>query len=62
MVLENVKEMWTEMPKTGKGKKKAKPVAKDRFLSFRKENRVSEKLNLLVKRVLKFFAIICSIA
>ena len=26
MVLENVKEVWTEVPKTGKGKKKAKPV------------------------------------
>jgi len=24
--------MWTELPKTGKGKKKAKPVAKDRFI------------------------------
>ncbi|KAJ3189552.1 Small nuclear ribonucleoprotein Sm D2 [Irineochytrium annulatum] len=33
MVLENVKEMWTEIPKTGKGKKKAKPVNKDRFIS-----------------------------
>eukprot|EP01116_Phalansterium_solitarium_P014025 TRINITY_DN31524_c0_g1_i1.p2 TRINITY_DN31524_c0_g1~~TRINITY_DN31524_c0_g1_i1.p2 ORF type:complete len:117 (+),score=29.90 TRINITY_DN31524_c0_g1_i1:48-398(+) len=33
MVLENVKEMWTEAPKTGKGKKKAKPVSKDRFIS-----------------------------
>ena len=33
MVLENVKEMWTEVPKTGKGKKKAKPVSKDRFIS-----------------------------
>lgn len=33
MVLENVKEMWTEQPKTGKGKKKAKPVNKDRFIS-----------------------------
>jgi len=33
MVLENVKEMWTELPKTGKGKKKAKPVNKDRFIS-----------------------------
>jgi len=33
MVLENVKEMWTEVPKTGKGKKKAKPVNKDRFIS-----------------------------
>ncbi|KAI9143371.1 hypothetical protein BKA69DRAFT_121147 [Paraphysoderma sedebokerense] len=33
MVLENVKEMWTEIPRTGKGKKKAKPVNKDRFIS-----------------------------
>ena len=33
MVLENVQEMWTEVPKTGKGKKKAKPVNKDRFIS-----------------------------
>ena len=33
MVLENVKEMWTEAPKTGKGKAKAKPVNKDRFIS-----------------------------
>lgn len=33
MVLENVKEMWTETPKTGKGKKKAKPVNKDRYIS-----------------------------
>ncbi|KAI9209851.1 uncharacterized protein BJ171DRAFT_485234 [Polychytrium aggregatum] len=33
MVLENVKEMWSEVPKTGKGKKKAKPVNKDRFIS-----------------------------
>jgi len=33
MVLVNVKEMWTEIPKTGKGKKKAKPVNKDRFIS-----------------------------
>ncbi|KAJ2961634.1 hypothetical protein NQZ79_g3203 [Umbelopsis isabellina] len=32
MVLENVKEMWTETPKSGKGKK-AKPVNKDRFIS-----------------------------
>ena len=28
MVLENVKEMWTEAPKTGKGKAKAKPINK----------------------------------
>ena len=33
MVLENVKEMWTEVPKSGKGKKAAKPVNKDRFIS-----------------------------
>ncbi|KAJ3010838.1 UNVERIFIED_CONTAM: Small nuclear ribonucleoprotein Sm D2 [Siphonaria sp. JEL0065] len=33
MVLENVKEMWTETPQAGKGKKKAKPVNKDRFIS-----------------------------
>merc|ERR1719198_239624 len=33
MVLENVKEMWTEMPKAGKGAKKAKPVNKDRYIS-----------------------------
>ncbi|CAG5127498.1 unnamed protein product, partial [Candidula unifasciata] len=33
MVLENVKEMWTEQPKAGKGKKKSKPVNKDRFIS-----------------------------
>ena len=33
MVLENVKEVWTEVPKTGKGKKKAQPINKDRFIS-----------------------------
>ncbi|KAI3943012.1 hypothetical protein MKX01_024935 [Papaver californicum] len=33
MVLENVREMWTEVPKTGKGKKKAHPMNKDRFIS-----------------------------
>ncbi|KAL6077165.1 mRNA splicing protein [Balamuthia mandrillaris] len=33
LVLENVKEMWTEVPKTGKGKKKAKPVNRERFIS-----------------------------
>ena len=33
MVLENVKEMWTEVPKTGKGKSKAKPVNKDRYIA-----------------------------
>ena len=29
-VLENVKEFWTEVPKSGKGKKKARVVNKDR--------------------------------
>eukprot|EP00088_Acartia_fossae_P051942 TRINITY_DN58469_c0_g1_i1.p2 TRINITY_DN58469_c0_g1~~TRINITY_DN58469_c0_g1_i1.p2 ORF type:complete len:113 (-),score=14.10 TRINITY_DN58469_c0_g1_i1:282-620(-) len=33
MVLENVKEMWTEAPRKGKGSKKGKPVNKDRFIS-----------------------------
>jgi small nuclear ribonucleoprotein D2 len=33
MVLENVEEMWEELPRTGKGKKKAKPVNRDRFIS-----------------------------
>lgn len=33
MVLENVKEMWTETPKAGKGKKKGKPVNKDRYIA-----------------------------
>lgn len=33
MVLENVKEMWTETPRSGKGKKKQKPVNRDRFIS-----------------------------
>ncbi|MFS7992746.1 putative small nuclear ribonucleoprotein Sm D2 [Helianthus anomalus] len=33
MVLENIREMWTEVPKTGKGKKKALPVNKDKFIS-----------------------------
>ena len=32
MVLENVKEMWTEIPKLADGKK-GKPVNKDRFIS-----------------------------
>ncbi|XP_063103599.1 small nuclear ribonucleoprotein Sm D2-like [Cavia porcellus] len=32
MVLENVKEMWTEVPKSGKGKK-SKPVNKDCYIS-----------------------------
>jgi small nuclear ribonucleoprotein D2 len=33
MVLENVKEMWTETPKSQKGLKQAKPINKDRFIS-----------------------------
>ncbi|EGO61148.1 small nuclear ribonucleoprotein Sm D2 [Neurospora tetrasperma FGSC 2508] len=32
MVLENVKEMWTETPRLANGKK-GKPVNKDRFIS-----------------------------
>ena len=32
MVLENVKEMWTEVPKTSKGKAPP-PINKDRFIS-----------------------------
>eukprot|EP00775_Hariotina_reticulata_P011134 gene11134-11287_t len=32
MVLENVKEMWTEIPKSGKGQK-GRPVNRDRFIS-----------------------------
>ena len=31
MVLENVKEIWTETPKSGKGK--AKPINKERYIS-----------------------------
>ncbi|KFD47580.1 hypothetical protein M514_11544 [Trichuris suis] len=33
MVLEEVKEMWTELPKGGKNQKKGKPVNKDRFIA-----------------------------
>lgn len=33
MVLENVKEMWTEAPKASKGQKKKKPINKDRYIS-----------------------------
>lgn len=32
MVLENVKEMWTEVPRLAGGKK-GKPLNKDRFIS-----------------------------
>ncbi|KAH8096366.1 hypothetical protein JL720_3734 [Aureococcus anophagefferens] len=30
---QNAKEVWTEIPKTGKGKKKSKPVNKERYIS-----------------------------
>ena len=33
MVLENVKEMWTETPKAGKGAKRGRPMSKDRYIS-----------------------------
>jgi len=33
MVLEQVKEMWTEIPKASKGQKKGKPVNKDRYIA-----------------------------
>ncbi|KAJ3305270.1 mRNA splicing protein [Kappamyces sp. JEL0829] len=48
MVLVNVKEMWNETPKTGKGVKKAKLVGKERFISqlFLRGDSV-----ILVKRV-----------
>jgi small nuclear ribonucleoprotein D2 len=29
--MENVKEMWTEVPRASKGQKKAKPINKDRY-------------------------------
>uniref|UniRef100_T1GE67 Small nuclear ribonucleoprotein Sm D2 n=1 Tax=Megaselia scalaris TaxID=36166 RepID=T1GE67_MEGSC len=33
MILENVKEMWTEIPRAGKGKKKSKPINNERFVT-----------------------------
>ncbi len=33
MVLEHVKGMWTEVPKTGKGAKKGRPVNKERYIN-----------------------------
>nr|XP_060140369.1 small nuclear ribonucleoprotein Sm D2-like [Globicephala melas] len=33
MVLEKVKEVWTEVPKSGRSKKKSKPVNKHRYIS-----------------------------
>ena len=42
MVLEEVTEMWTEQPKTGRSRENAKLVHKDRFISkmFLKEDLV----------------------
>lgn len=39
MVLENVKEMWTETPRNAQGKK-GKPVTKDRFVQFYSSMRI----------------------
>merc|ERR1712118_470776 len=33
LILENVKEMWTEVSKTNKGQKRFNPVNKDRYMS-----------------------------
>lgn len=33
MILENVKELWTEFPKAGKGTKKAQALTKERYIS-----------------------------
>jgi small nuclear ribonucleoprotein D2 len=33
MVLENVRELWSEVPKTGKGQAKAQPIPKQRYIS-----------------------------
>lgn len=33
MILENVKEIWTEVPKTEKGQQKAKPTNRDRYIT-----------------------------
>ncbi|NXF42414.1 SMD2 protein, partial [Nyctibius bracteatus] len=32
-VLQNMKEMWTDVPKSGKGKKNSQPVTKDQCIS-----------------------------
>ncbi|CAH8648532.1 unnamed protein product, partial [Heterobilharzia americana] len=34
MVLENVKEMWTEVPRPGKRRKKSKPVNTDSSVNY----------------------------
>ncbi|KAL9652309.1 hypothetical protein ABK040_011967 [Willaertia magna] len=36
MVLENVQEMWTEQPKSGKGRSRSKPVNKTRFIEIKR--------------------------
>ena len=33
LIMENVKEIWTEAPVTGKGKKRSQPINKDRVIS-----------------------------
>ena len=53
MVLESVKEMWTEIPKTGRGKAASKPINKERFISKMHEEalaRNAAKVALLEKR------------
>ncbi|WCJ22217.1 Small nuclear ribonucleoprotein Sm D2 [Euphorbia peplus] len=51
MVLEIVLEMWSEVPKTGKGKEKAEPVNKERFISkmFLEETLLSSSLGILFR-------------
>ncbi|XP_074573364.1 uncharacterized protein LOC141829745 [Curcuma longa] len=67
MVLENVREMWTEIPKTGKGKKKALPVNKDRFISkmfLRRDSvfshRFINKDRFIIKKALPVNKYICA--
>ncbi|KAL6402316.1 putative Small nuclear ribonucleoprotein Sm D2 [Ilyonectria robusta] len=52
MVLENVKEMWTETPRLADGKK-GRPVNKDRFIS---------KMYVLADASLRAFAYIFAVA
>lgn len=54
MVLENVKEMWTELPRTGKGKKKVCLMITNAFvekLKFHKINFIIEQFyrNLFIQ-------------
>jgi small nuclear ribonucleoprotein D2 len=32
LLMENVQELWTELPQSGRGKKKAKAINRDRFI------------------------------